>query len=188
MNAVSDWKSRFSKALSGAQKGLETVADGAIKAADKARKVASIEIGTITVQTLGSPRMGGTLRGKVVLDLDEPIDAKRVTLCLKATQARQTLQRSEGRTAPVKTTHTLHDYTEELSGERSYHQESLNFAFDIPELSDAEVEIDGALGDALRFAQGVRKLTSSPITWQLVAKLEIPWARNLRKAIDVSVR
>jgi hypothetical protein len=188
--AVPDWKKLLETTKKQVGEGLEVAGQGLRQAAEEARKTAGIGVGSITIEpSRASYEIGDTIRGTVKLQLTEPIPAKRLVIALRATRKRTVIQRgSDGRTAPVQRSETLVEHEVELGGEQTYESGTRQFTVPIPGHIDAKVELDGMLGDALRAAQAVRSMTSSPIHWTLTAFLDIPWKRNLSKQIDVSIR
>ncbi|EDM76466.1 hypothetical protein PPSIR1_00867 [Plesiocystis pacifica SIR-1] len=187
---VPDWKKLLDTAAEKAGEGLKVAGEGLRTATDEARKVAGINVGTITLKpSRTSYSLGDTIAGTVELNLTEPIPARRLVVALVATRKRMTAQRgSDGRVAPVQRTETLVDHQVDVEGEQSFVSGRHRFAIHIPDSIEAKVDVGGTLGDVLNAAQAVRSMTASPIRWKLRAYLDIPWKRNLSKAIDLSVR
>jgi len=194
---VPDWKKLLETTKKQVGEGAKIVGEGAKvagqgirQAADEARKVAGIGVGTIALEpSRSSYELGDTIRGTVTLELTEPIPAKRLVVALRATRKRYVMQRgSDGRTAPVQRSETIVDHEVELGGQHTYESGVRQFTVPIPARIDAKVEVDGLIGDVLRGAQALRSMTESPIHWTLTAFLDIPWKRNLSKQIDLSVR
>jgi hypothetical protein len=185
-----DWKKLLETTKTQVGEGVKVAGQGLRQAADEARKVAGIGVGSITIEpTRSSYELGDAIRGTVKLQLTEPVPAKRLVVALRATRKRYVLQRgSDGRTAPVQRSETLVEHEVELGGERTYESGTAQFTIHIPDRIDAKVDVNGVIGDALRAAQTLRSMTESPIHWTLTAVLDIPWKRNLSKQIDVSIR
>jgi hypothetical protein len=185
-----DWKKLLETTKAQVGEGAKIAGQGLRQAADEARKVAGIKVGSITIEpTRSSYELGDTIRGIVKLQLTEPIPAKRLVVALRATRKRYVVQRgSDGRSGPVQRSETLVEHEVELGGERSYDSGTQQFTIHVPARIDAKLDLDGVIGDALRAAQALRSMTESPIHWTLTAFLDIPWKRNLSKQIDLSVR
>ena len=187
---VPDWKKLFDTATEKAGEGLKVAGEGLRTATDEARKVAGINVGTITLTPGRSIySLGDTILGTIELDLTEPIPARRLVVALEATRKRMTAQRrSDGRVSPVQKTETLVDHKVEVAGEQTFHSGQHRFEIHVPTTIEAKVDVGGTLGDVINAAQAVRSMTSSPVRWKLKAYLDIPWKRNLSKDIDLSVR
>lgn len=189
LGAMPDWKKLFDTATEQVGEGMKIAGAGLKQAAGEAKKVAGIGVGTITVESRRSSyELGDTIDGTVRLQLTEPIPAKRLVVTLRATRKRYVAQRaSDGRVAPVQRSEVLVDHEVELDGERSYDSGVHQFEVRIPARIDAKVDVGGKLGDLLSAAQTIKSMTESPIRWELVAFLDIPWKRNLSKETDLSV-
>ncbi|HVI01090.1 MAG TPA: hypothetical protein VM869_20370 [Enhygromyxa sp.] len=185
-----DWKKLLDTTKKQVGEGAKIAGQGLRQAADEARKVAGIGVGSITLEpTRSSYELGDTIRGTLKLQLSEPTPAKRLVVTLRATRKRYVVQRgSDGRSSPVQRNETIVEHEVELGGERTYESGTHSFTVHIPDRIAAKVEIDGMLGDALRAAQTLRSMTESPIHWTLTGFLDIPWKRNVSKQIDLSIR
>lgn len=175
--------------LSVLDRGMDKVTTEALRITDQARKVAGIGVGTLTIHP-GQEHtpMGGTMRGKVRLALEEATELERVTLTLLAKQERMGLQKGpSGKRTPVRRTETLYSYDVELAGAGTYEAETFTFSVRVPSQLEEKVEAEGALGDVLKFAQGVQAMTRGPVLWSLLATAAVPWKRNVRGSTDVSV-
>ncbi len=169
-------------------RGMDKVTSEALRVTDEARKVAGIGVGTLVIRPKGShTAMGGDLRGVVELQLEESTELEGVSLTLVARQKRMGLQRSGGKQSPVQRTVTLYTQELPLAGAGTYHRESFTFCIRVPAQLEARLDAQGALGDVLKFAQGVQAMTRGPVQWSLEAAAAVPWKRNVRGAIDVSI-
>jgi len=94
-------------------------AGGQVK--DTAKQVTGIGRGDVKLEiTQPKTTPGGTLAGKVVLVLPEPIDAKRLVVTLRARQKVMTVSNSGG-TKSVGTSHAdVYQFDRELSGAQKY--------------------------------------------------------------------
>lgn len=188
--AMPDWKKLLDDASEQVGQGIKVAGKGLGSAADEARKVAGIGVGTIGMELGRSGySLGDKITGVVRLKLTEPIQAARLVVVLEASRKRYVTQRgSDGRVSPVQRTETLINHEVEVAGERSYDSGSHRFTVHLPTKIDAKINVGGTLGDVLNAAQAVKSMTESPIKWKLRAILDIPWKRNLSKQIDLAVR
>jgi hypothetical protein len=169
-------------------RSMDKVTSEALRVTDEARKVAGIGVGTIEIRPKGShTAMGENLGGVVKLALKEPTELDGVSLTLLAKQKRMGLQNSGGRQSPVQRTVTLYSQALPLAGAGTYRDESFTFSVRVPAQLEERLAADGALGDVLKFAQGVAAMTRGPVLWSLDAVAAVPWKRNVRSSLDVSI-
>lgn len=175
--------------LSVLDRGMDKVTSEALRLTDEARKVAGIGVGTLTIRVKGSHTpMGGDLRGMVALALEEDTALDGVSVTLEARQERMGLQRgAKGSRTPVRRTVTLYSQEVPLAGKGTYRTESFPFTVRVPTQLEERLEAEGALGDVLKFAQGVQAMTRGPIQWSLIAVAAVPWKRNVRASQDVAI-
>lgn len=184
-----DWKKLLDDAVGQMGEAAEVAGQGLRRAADEAKKVAGIGVGTVEISPDRSAyRLGDVVRGTVSLKLTEPIPARRLVVALRATRKRLSVKTTNGKTAPVQQQQTIVDHEIDVGGEQTYETGSHYFALHVPDRIDPEIKVKGPLGDLLEGVQAVRSMTDSPIKWTLVAFLDIPWKRNLSKTIDLTVR
>jgi len=170
-------------------RGMDKVTSEALRVTDQARKVAGIGVGTIAIRPQGShTAMGGDLRGVVELELEEATELEAVTVTLLAKQKRMGLSRGAGgKRSPVQRTVTLYSQELPLASAGTYLGESFSFSVRVPAQLEERLDADGALGDVLKFAQGVQAMTRGPVQWSLEAVAAVPWKRNVRATVDVSI-
>lgn len=160
--------------------------------AKELKKTAGIGVGTMNLALDRFDfRPGDTITGTVKLALEEPMEAKNLTVRLTGSRERVGYERdASGKQTQTKHTETLCDMERELAGARSYHRDSYSFELTIPSDIDKPIEVDsgGILGDVARVVQSVAQGRSLPASWRIVAKLDIPWKRNLEKKVDITVR
>jgi hypothetical protein len=155
-----------------------------------AKQVTGLGRGTVRLeldQTKAAP--GGTINGRVVLALAEPVDAKKLVITLRARQKMVTVKRSDAGKS-VGTSHAeVYTFNLELGGTKSYATETLPFELTIP--PDALDLRAGSpttpLGEVARTIASAVSPSAGPIEWQVVATLEIPWGRNLTHDVDIVV-
>ena len=170
-------------------RGMDKVTSEALRVTDQARKVAGIGVGSIAIRPNGShTTMGGDLRGVVELALKEATELDGVSLTLVAKQKRMGLQQvSGGKRSPVQRTVLLYSQELPLASGGTYRGESFLFSVRVPAQLEERLDAQGALGDVLKFAQGVQAMTRGPVLWSLEAVAAVPWKRNVRATIDVSI-
>ena len=175
--------------LSVLDRGMDKVTTEALRITDQARKVAGIGVGTLAIHPAAEHTpMGGTLRGKVRLELEEATELEGVTLTLLAKQERTGLEKgANGKRTPVRRTETLYSYDVPLAGAGTYETKTFSFSVPVPSQLEEKVEASGALGDVLKFAQGIQAMTRGPVQWSLLATAQVPWKRNVRGSLDVSI-
>lgn len=132
---------------------------------------------------------GDTLRATVKLELPEVTHAKRLVLAIRATQ---TVAKVGGREQPVVQTGSVvvWKHNVELAGNRDYEDgESFSGEIVIPaDVLDMQPPMpDGPLGQVVSAVNAVRSATKLPLRWRAMALLDIPWKRNIKKVIDVTV-
>ncbi len=155
-----------------------------------AKQVTGLGRGTVKLeldQTKAPP--GGTIHGRVVLALSEPVEARKLVVTLRARQKMVTVKRGDaGRS--VGTSHAdVYEFNVELGGAQKYESGTLPFELTVP--PDALDLRPGApsspLGEVARTIASAVSPSAGPIEWQVVATLEIPWGRNLTHDVDIVV-
>lgn len=164
-------------------------AGGQVK--DTAKQVTGIGRGEVRLD-IAQPKAapGGTLVGKVVLSLPEPVEAKRLLVALRARQKVMTVSNTGG-TKSVGTSHAdVYQFEREISGAQKY--ASGEHAFELVVPSDAlDLRPTSAgsnpLADAVRTVASALSPSTGPIEWEVIAKLEIAWGRDLTRSVDIVV-
>jgi hypothetical protein len=155
-----------------------------------AKQVTGLGRGTVKLeldQTKAPP--GGSIHGRVVLALSEPVEAKKLVVTLRARQKMVTVKRGDaGRS--VGTSHAdVYEFNVELGGAQKYESGTLPFELTVP--PDALDLRPGApsspLGEVARTIASAVSPSAGPIEWQVLATLEIPWGRNLTHDVDIVV-
>ncbi len=158
---------------------------------DKAKQVTGIGRGHVRVeieQIRVAP--GGTIRGRAILALPEAVTAKRLVVVLRARQKVMTIANTSGRKS-VGTQYTeVYQFERALGDAMSY--ESGEHAFELHVPSDA-LDLRPASAGASPLADAVRSVASAfsprngPIEWDVTAKLEIAWGRDLSRSVDIVI-
>jgi len=132
---------------------------------------------------------GDDIRGKVTLDLAEPIDAKRLIVVLTAVQRTVDYQRTSGIRTAGTTAALLYEQTQELGGARRYAREEITFSVPLPKDTGERKPPapDGRIGAVARAVSSVVAPASGPIEWRLTASLVISWGRDLEHSVDIVV-
>jgi hypothetical protein len=148
-------------------------------------------------------RPGDEVRGKLELALADASDARRLMVGLRATQ--KSISYGKGpsgiRTATSNTVE-LYRFDREVGGPRSYHADVVEFALPVPpDALDHGVKLpDGTtvdsrgrsassrIGDVARAVSSVVSPATSPVHWQIVAWLDLPWSQNVKAAVDVVIK
>jgi hypothetical protein len=163
---------------------LKQAGKSAVKAG---QTVAGVGRGSVRV-TLDAARAapGGDLRGKVTLDLNEPVEAKKLLIELRASQ--RVVDARGGVRAIAATNTTIYRFESELGGARRYHKEDLPFTLTVPkDLGVRPQAPAGRIGDVARAVSSVVTPTSGPLEWRVVATLVISFGRDLDHSVDVVV-
>ncbi len=140
-------------------------------------------------QTKSAP--GGKLVGRVVLALTEPVDAKRLVVSLRARQKYITVQRG-GDGKGVGASHAeVYNFDHVIESAQTFGPGTHAFELEVPpdamELKAKESAGSNPLADVARTIASAVSPTMGPIEWQVVAKLEISWGRDLGDHVDVVV-
>ncbi|MDB4952597.1 MAG: hypothetical protein JWO36_166 [Myxococcales bacterium] len=179
---------RFFTKLGGTLKEAASTAGSTIKQTTK--QVTGLGRGDVKLQ-LDQTRIapGGTLRGRIVLALSEPVEAKRLVATLRARQKIVTIKKSDGNRS-VGTSHAdVYHFDLELGGARTYESGTFELELHIP--PDA-LDLRPSAGthpiaDAVRSVASALSPSAGPIEWQVIGKLEISWGRDLSSDVDIVV-
>jgi len=169
-----------------------TLRDAGSQIKQGAKQVTGIGRGKVRVeldQTKVAP--GGTLRGRVHLALEEPVDGKRLVVVLRARQKVVTIGKQDGNRT-VGTSHAdVYEFTHELGSAQRYAPgTTLPFELVVPpdalELR-AKAESGNPLADAVRTVASALSPSAGPIEWHVASTLEIAWGRDLSSSVDIVV-
>jgi hypothetical protein len=165
-----------------------TVAGAQIK--QTAKQVTGMGRGAVKLeldQTKAAP--GGTISGRLVLALTEPVEAKRLTVQLRARQKLVTVGRDSGGRGVGASHADVYRFELELGGATTYESETLSFELTIPPdaLELKATQPTTPLGDVVRTVAAAVSPTAGPIEWSVSGTLEIAWGRNLTSDVDIVV-
>jgi hypothetical protein len=155
-----------------------------------AKQVTGLGRGTVKLELdQTKAAAGGTIQGRVVLALTEPVEARRLVVTLRARQKLVTVKRGDGGRSVGASHADVYEFNLELGGAKKYESETLPFELTVP--PDALDLRPGApstpLGEVARTIASAVSPSAGPIEWQVVATLEIPWGRNLTHEVDIVV-
>ena len=150
--------------VGGTLREASTVAGAQIK--QTAKQVTGLGRGDVKLeldQTKAGP--GGTIAGRVVLALSEPIEAKRLYVQLRARQKQVTVKRDSGGRS-VGTSHAeVYTFTLELGDAKTYDSETLPFELTVPpDALDLKAQAPSTpLGEVVRTVASAVSPTAGPI-------------------------
>ena len=170
-------------------KRFQEVGKGVRAAADEVRKTAGVGVGTIGLQVGASHyKPGDSITGLLTLTLEEPTPAKRLVVRLVATRQRVRFEVGpNGKRNKVLSHEVEYEFDCELAGEQTYTDGDYPFAIHVPTTIDAKSKAGGVIGDVVRAVQTLDELRRTPLRWRLVGFLHVPWKRNIKKKLDVSI-
>ncbi|MEO8701139.1 MAG: hypothetical protein ABI867_13905 [Kofleriaceae bacterium] len=169
----------------------EKVKDAGSQIKQTSKHVTGIGRGSVKLE-VDSVRVppGGSVRGRVVLALPEAVEAKRFVVTLHARQKVMTISKTSAGKS-VGTSHSaVYQFDHEVGGAKSY--ESGTHAFELPVPPDA-LDLRPSAGsnpvaDTFRTIASALSPSAGPIEWQVTAKLEIAWGRDLSHDVDIVVQ
>lgn len=164
-----------------------TIKKGAQSAVKAGQTVTGVGRGSVRVAVdPARATPGGDVRGKVVLDLVEPVEAKKLVVELRASQ--RVFDARGGVRALATTTTTIYRFEQELDGARRYHKEEVPFTLTVPRDTGGRPQAPaGRIGDVARAVSSVVQPTTGPIEWRVIATLVIAFGRDLEHAVDIVV-
>ena len=176
---MADWKKWMDGAAESVGRGLRGAADGA-------RKVVGIGVGKISIDGPQRAYRGDQYCGEVILELSEPIEDSTLEVSLEATRKRITIEKNNGRTGTRTVTDTVFKRVVQVSQAGTHESGTYPFEIDVPS-EESEIEVEGWLGNAVRAAQALKAMTEGELRWSVIATLEVPWRRNLKTKIPVTL-
>jgi hypothetical protein len=168
----------------------ETAKTAGTQIAQTTKQVTGLGRGTVKLE-LDHTRVapGGTVRGRVVLALGEPVFAKRLVVTLRARQNVLTIGKtSDGK--QIGASHAeVYQLDQELGGDQRYESGAISFALPVPidALERRPQVTPNPLADAARSVASALSQAPGPIEWQVVGRLEIAWGRDLASEVDIVV-
>lgn len=128
---------------------------------------------------------GDALRGKVVLELSEPVDAKKLVVELRAHQ--RTISFRDGARSVART--EVFRFDQELGAAKSYASGPIAFELTVPpDALDKQAPAQShPIADAVRSVAQVFSPSTGPVEWSVTARLDVPWGRDLSATVDIAV-
>ena len=169
---------------------VETAEEAALEIKQAAKHVTGIGRGSVKVELDQSrARPGGSIRGRVVLALTEPVEATRLFVSLRARQKVATIQRTGGGRSVGMSHVDIYSFKLDLGGTKKYRDETVPFDLTVPPdaLHLRAGTPSSPLEEVARTIASAVSPSAGPIEWQVVAALEIAWGRNLTGEVDVAV-
>ncbi|HEY1814544.1 MAG TPA: hypothetical protein VGG74_19465 [Kofleriaceae bacterium] len=132
---------------------------------------------------------GETLRGRVVLDLPEAVEAKRLVVTLAAHQRTVSVERIGAKRTPVSARTEVFHFDLELAGARLFERGTTSFELVVPpDALDKQAPVGShPIADAVRSVASVLSPTAGPIEWSVTARLDVPWGRDLSATVDIAI-
>ena len=128
---------------------------------------------------------GERIKGKAVLALNQPKNAKGLKIELKAERKVWSTRRSSGKTSRAQHTETVYSFVLPLKGEGQFSSGEYDFEVAIPEFEGqqrAQSPLKISLGP---FSAGGSD--ASPLAWYIIASLDLPLSFDINKKIQISV-
>jgi hypothetical protein len=137
-------------------------------------------VGTIDIQLVrNNVRFGECVDGRVQLKLRQALEGEKLAVGIRCTQQ---VAGTATEAALVTTPTTIYDFCEILDGPCMYRDQGYDVHFRVP---TSVRTTDGDWGDPADAWMG--RLASAP-RWSVYACLHMPWKRNLKASVDLSVR
>jgi hypothetical protein len=132
---------------------------------------------------------GGVIRGRLVLLLGEPVEARRLVVTLRARQRLLEIPTSTAGRGVAASHAPVYAHDLELGGARRYESTTLPFELTVPAdaLDLRPAAATNPLADAMRSVASALSPHPGPIEWQVVGALEIAWGRDLASEVDIVV-
>jgi hypothetical protein len=140
-------------------------------------------------QTKATP--GGTIKGKFILSVTEPIEAKRALVTLRARQRYIAVKRGDG--GGVGSSHAdVYQFDKELAPSGTFEpNQTFEFELVVPpdalELRPQQSAGGNPLSDVVRTVASAVTPNAGPIEWQVIGRLEISWGRDLSHDVDIII-
>ncbi|MCA9717006.1 MAG: hypothetical protein H6713_23335 [Myxococcales bacterium] len=174
--------------LKTAESAMRTAGKHAGAAVKTAGTVVGIGVGSMSIQLArGDYSPGDLVRGRLRLELTEPVAAKRLVVGIRATQRYYELERdSRGNQRRVERSREVYKYERELDGARTYTSASFGFELGVPGRREQRMP-DGVLGDVATILGALKSSQRAPLQWGVHGFLDIPWKVNLRQRVALNV-
>jgi hypothetical protein len=148
--------------------------------------IVGIGVGSLDLLLIKHAFRGGeTVHGRLIVKLEEPIEAKRLVVGVHATEERERwVTDARGQQVRERETRTRYRVERQLDGKRTYRGDE-GYDFHLPLPGGDELPMpDGFLGNVVKLVAAV---TRPQLDWRLYAFLDIPWKANLKAGADITV-
>ena len=135
--------------------------------------------------------LGDTISGNLALTLKKPLKAKELSISLIGEQT--TIQGGVAVGGNISTNKArIYDFKQQLDMEKEYdkggaYHFEIKIPADILSRQPQMPQIEGTLGEALKIAQVFIGTTKTTTKWYLLAKLDIPWATDIKKEVQITI-
>jgi len=129
---------------------------------------------------------GDTIKGKVILKLGKPTNAKQLKVGLRGERISRNMARTSQGTTPHAEKNYIFNFEMPLDQEKEYNEGEYQFEIKVPmNLSNATMP-GGAIGDLLK---GVEILANaeSRVNWYVIAYLDVPMGIDISKKVQVNI-
>jgi hypothetical protein len=134
---------------------------------------------------------GGTIRGKLVLALTEPVEAKRLVVTLRARQKYITVKSGNDGKGVGASHADVYQFDKELAPSQTFGPGSYELELVVPpdalDLKAKPASGSNPIADVARTIASAVSPTMGPIEWQVIGRLEISWGRDLSNDVDIVV-
>lgn len=135
---------------------------------------------------------GETIKGKVVLKLNEPKKARELRVELIAEQKRTRAAYSRRGVRTTTEVVRIYGFKLPLKGEGVFSSSEYDFELQVPKLGEAQKPTEGqrpteGVFGAIALAAQALGLGAAPVYWYVQATLDMPLAFDITKRIQISV-
>lgn len=170
-----DWLKEAGKAFT---KIGEGVVSATSRAVEEARKTAGIGVGEVAIE-LDRYKLhpGDSVTGKVKLALNEEVVADRLMVALVGTR------RGDG-----DADETFFELDHELAPGGTFMTGEYPFDIEVPgDAITPTPSSEGFIGDLAKTVEALARGSKRPARWRVVAGLDIPWRRNIKSKVDITI-
>ena len=135
--------------------------------------------------------LGDIISGNVALTIEKSLKARELSISLIGDQ---TITQGGGLVGRGESTGStrIYDFKQQLDTEREYDKSgAYNFEIKIPaDVMNRQTQLpqlEGKLGEAFKVAQLFIGTTKTTTRWYLLAKLDIPWGKDIEKVLQITI-
>ncbi|HLC36816.1 MAG TPA: hypothetical protein VJK05_04395 [archaeon] len=126
-------------------------------------------------------KSGETIKGKLKLDLNKPVDARELRIVFRGEQERTEYFQGRRQTR----TQVIHEFKLSLGGQQTYSSGEYEFEIQVPSIPAPKAP-EGILGTVMNAASFLGG-PSMRVKWFLDSSLDIPGGIDVSKKVQVSV-